>query len=402
MKLTAIFWAGIIFCLLGTGIPLAQAQDRLNYPEDEKLSIAPADSSMAIHFSARMQNRLDLHSRYSDITSLTQAQFRVRRMRLKANGFVVSPKLIFKLELAFTRDDLSEQLDERANILYDAIIEYSFTPVLSLRFGQFKLPGNRQRVISSQDMQMVDRSLVNGAYNLDRDVGLMLRYSKEIGSTKINYFSSLSNGEGRNVLGSEERLNDAEINLALTQRLEVLPFGDFTDGGDYFEGDLLREEKPKLSLGGGYYYNNDAFRTRGQRGELLYETRDIYSFFGDFIFKYQGASLMGEYLRMGSPSPVTSNENDRRAIASGQGYMVQAGYVFTSLWELSARFSAVTPADEVTDFQQPSSETILGISRYIRGHRIKIQSDIGYATNYSLPADLQNFWQWRMQMELGF
>lgn len=406
MKLSHVAWAGLFICFLAVKTAPALAQDRLNYPEDEKVTFAPADSSMGIQFNARMQNRIDLSSRYTNFTRITEAQFRIRRMRLKANGFMISPKLSFKLELGFTRDDLLEQLDNLANILLDASIEYAFTPSLSLRFGQFKLPGNRQRVISSQDLQMVDRSLANGAYNLDRDIGLLLSYSIQLGQAKFNYFGSLSNGEGRNVVSSEERLNRTEINLAITQRAEFLPFGAFTDGGDYFEGDLLREEQPKLSIGAGYYYNNDALRTRGQRGQLLYDTRDINSPFADLIFKYQGFSLMGEYLRMHSPNPVTFNEengeNDERVISSGQGYMLQAGYLFPSRWELSARYSGINPDSKVAGFQHPQSEALLGISKYIRGHRIKIQSDIGYTSDEGLPEEIQQSWQWRIQMELGF
>ena len=43
-------------------------------------------------------------------------------------------------------------------------------------FGQGKLPGNRERVISSGNLQQVDRSLLNSLFTIDRDFGFQLRH----------------------------------------------------------------------------------------------------------------------------------------------------------------------------------------------------------------------------------
>jgi hypothetical protein len=40
----------------------------------------------------------------------------------------------------------------------------------------------------------------------------------------------------------------------------LLPLGKFANKGDYFEGDLERETKPKLSLAGGYHHNETLTR----------------------------------------------------------------------------------------------------------------------------------------------
>lgn len=402
MKYTKATWAGLVLCLFLWQLKPALAQDKLKHPNTEGIRFLSSDSTTDIHFEARMQNRFVLSSQNSAEYRPTTSEFLIRRFRLKADGQLVDPRLTFKLELAFSNNDVDGNLAGRANILLDAAVNYAVTPSLSLRFGQFKLPGNRQRVISSGDLQLVDRSPMNAAFNYDRDAGLMLTFKQPMGQAQLIYRGAVSNGEGRNALSSSTGLNNKELNLALTQRIEFYPFGAFTGKGEYFEGDLLREKTPKLSLAGGYYQNNDAIRSQGQRGKLLFEARDINSWYTDFIFKYQGLSLMGEYMNTQSNNPLTeAPDGDRRAVTAGSGYMLQAGYVWPSLWEVAGRYSEISPLEEVNNLFQAESELLLGISKYIRGHRIKVQSDIGYLTDGSLSPEAQDFWRWRFQVELG-
>jgi phosphate-selective porin OprO/OprP len=392
----------ICFFLAGYSFP-ANAQNNLEYPgTEEGIDFKAEDSSMEITFSARMQNRLEL-IHYSDATQYDRANFLIRRMRLKADGYMVDPRLTFKLELSFSGNDVDGHPLGEANILLDAMVKYAFTPDLTLQIGQGKLPGNRQRVVSSQNLQMVDRSIVNSRYTLDRDAALMLQYNFNVGSSELRSYSAISNGEGRNVSNSMGEINEnGSLDLALTQRVEFLPFGDFEGKGDYFESDLLLEPTPKLSIGAGISHNNNAVRQRGQRGRLLYEPRDIKTVFADMIFKYQGWSLQGEYMNAQSNDPVTALDGKFVAVENGEGYMLQAGKILPSFWEISARYAKITPDDEVLGFQHKQKEILLGVSRFIRGHRIKVQSDAGYIFNEGLDQGLQEHWRWRFQVELGF
>lgn len=399
--------AGFLCCFFTAQLP-SHAQQTSNLKKLKKVSFQTADTSMNIVLNARMQNRLDVTNQYSETLRPTEAQFQTRRFRLKAKGFLVGPRLKFKMELAFSKSDLRQQMGEWGNNLYDAYFTYDLTNSLAVRFGQFKLPGNRQRVISSGNLQLIDRSPVNSAFNLDRDIGLMLLYEQQLDQAFFRYNVSLSNGEGRDILSSRYRSNRGELNLAITQRAEFLPFGAFTNRGDYFEGDLMREEKPKLSLAAGYYYNNDAIRSQGQLGLPLYEARDINSFFADLIYKHRGWSIMAEFNQMDSPDPITflegapGAEDLFSAVRSGMGYMIQAGYLFPSFWEIAARYSEVIPENEVLGFQQTESETLLGINKYFRGHYIKVQTDVGYVYDAGMEPGLESYWRWRLQMELGF
>ena len=59
--------------------------------------------------------------------------------------------------------------------MLDAVVKYAFSKNQQIWFGQTKLPGNRERVISSMALQFVDRSNVNSKFNIDRDFGVQLQ-----------------------------------------------------------------------------------------------------------------------------------------------------------------------------------------------------------------------------------
>jgi hypothetical protein len=47
-------------------------------------------------------------------------------------------------------------------------------------FGQTKLPGNNQRVVSSGSLEFTDRTINNSRFNIDRDFGLFLDFKSQI------------------------------------------------------------------------------------------------------------------------------------------------------------------------------------------------------------------------------
>lgn len=404
MENKKIFGALFLLCLLLCQAKPASAQDELEYPDFKGIIVESEDeTSTKVKFNFRMQSRMDLSSINSEDLSPTELLFRIRRLRLKASGHLLNPRLKFKVELGFAPDDVDGLPVDLATSIYDAYIQYALYPNLGIRFGQFKLPGNRERVISSMSLAFIDRSILNSAYNIDRDAGLMLLFEENIGQAQFHYMAALTNGEGPNFLSYSMGPTNEELNLAITQRVEFLPFGEFEDGGDYFEADLLREETPKLSIGAGYSHNNDAIRLRGQRSGLLYEPRTINTTFADLMFKYQGWSLLAEYMKKDAENPVTIGpDQEERAVRNGDGYMIQGGYVWPSMWGLTARYAETTPHFEVnTLFYNAETEARIGLSKYIRGHRIKVQSDIGYLSDKGLPVDTEGFWEWRFQVELG-
>ena len=108
-----------------------------------------------------------------------ETSFLVRRARLKFGGYAFSPKLKYKVELGLSNRDISGASIYTSNApryILDAVLKWNFHQNFELWFGQTKLPGNRERVISSGDLQQVDRSLLNSRFNIDRDFGMQLRH----------------------------------------------------------------------------------------------------------------------------------------------------------------------------------------------------------------------------------
>ena len=345
------------------------------------INIFAKDTSFSMKFSTRIQNRYEGTYIKSDAPSYSE-KFYLRRARLKFDGNVFCKDLIYKIELDVVN----------AEVL-DAVLKWNFYKNFNIWFGQTKLPGNRERVISSQKLQFVDRSLLNSKYNLDRDKGIQLRHHFNLGNIIIREVVSVSIGEGKNYSSSSEG-ND------YTGRVEVLPLGDFTKKGDYFEGDLYRESKPKLALGFTYGINDNAIKSRGQKGDIMTESRDINSLFGDLMFKYNGLSVMGEYANKsisdGSPALLDSSGAFSEAYYTGTGMNFQMGYLLKNNWEFAVRYTSIAP--ETVTQNSDLTQYTLGISKYVVGHSLKVQSD--FTLSQQDGSDDQFIF--RLQVEMAF
>lgn len=361
------------------------------------LQYATKDSSFYINFRFRMQNRLGFQSFSGNNLGIERVDALVRRLRWRIDGFILSPRLAYTIQLSFARPDTDFENSGFANIVRDAVIFYHFNPKFYVAFGQNKLPGNRQRVNSSGQLQFADRSIVNANFNLDRDFGIKLYYEEKIGDIGINLKGAISTGEGRSV-------NFTDNGLAYTIRGEVLPLGNFSFSGDYSEGDLAREPTPKLSVGGGYHFNHKAQKTGGQLGRFLYESRSFETYFADLIFKYKGFAYSAEFMQRIADNPLTFNENDDvRYVYTGFGVNQQFSYFFKKKYELAFRYSHITPDTKISQYERRQDVLEIGATKYVVSHRVKIQWNVFYNVRdgYFAPENNLNRWGTIFQVELG-
>ncbi|NJN42085.1 MAG: hypothetical protein HC811_07555 [Flammeovirgaceae bacterium] len=218
---------------------------------------------------------------------------------------------------------------------------------------------------------------------------------------------ALTSGEGRNsVLSPNSGLN-------YTGRFEWLPLGRFTDGNDYIEGDLAREPMPKLSVAATYSYNDKAVRQAGTLGNDLYEARNIDNYEFDLLYKHKGWAWYSEYQNRSVTNPITVNSTDptkTRLMYAGQGYMSQLSYLFKNNFEIAGRFSSTIPSSSIYDDPgfpsiniQQTDQYELGVTKYLNGHRVKIQGALVYISEKDLRTDLRgaNVWSAVFQFELG-
>ena len=387
------------FFLLGLVPTICLAQDELDFKPrtdfNDGLGIMSPDTSFLVNFRFRMQNRIGVYTKAVDDFTVDEVEARVRRLRLRMDGFLVDPKFSYYIQLSFSRGDQDWDNSGVPNVVRDAALFYFISPQTYLCFGQTKLPGNRQRVISSGMQQFAERSIVNATFNIDRDFGIRLYHEQPIWNMVVRKHLSLSTGDGRNALNSDN-------GLAYTSRLEWLPLGLFTNDGDYFEGDLMREKKPKIALGTTISYNEKAVRTGGQIGTFLNDATDIRTFIADGVFKYKGFSVYGEYfLRNATKFLVTNQDGEADFIYSGTGVMVQTSYLFKKNIEIAGRFAQIKPVDEVRTFSDGDSEIALGITKYLNRHRTKVQLNIFHQNNHYNLNIRDDRWGIMFQIEVG-
>jgi phosphate-selective porin OprO and OprP len=386
----------------------AQTKPALDFfsKKGKGFGLVTADSTFSLNFQFRMQNRATYVSKTEEDFDPESFEFRVRRLRFKFEGFVYNPKLTYYIQLSVSRGDMDWKVTDNSvinsspNIVRDAVIYYNPTKRVRLGFGQTKLPGNRQRVVSSGDQQFVDRSIVNATFNIDRDFGFFGQYSGDYFMLK----GALTSGEGRNAL--PETKSPSNKGLAYTGRIELLPFGKFTGNNDYIEGDLEREKTPKLSIAATYSFNDQAVRAGGQVGNDLYRPRSIRNFTADILFKYNGWAFYNEYMNRDADNPVTvdpTNPAKTRHIYVGKGYLTQLSYLFKNNFELAGRLSRITPSSEVQDLEKQIQQVELGVTKYLVGHRLKIQGNILHQTRTDLETDSYSggLWSALFQIELG-
>ena len=367
------------------------------------IGIVSADSLFSLNFRFRTQLRAGYTTISENDLSADVIEARIRRLRLRFRGFAFNPKLTYYIQLSFSRGDMdwvdnqNSIINSSPNIIRDAIVAYQLHSNLSLIFGQTKLPGNRQRVNSSSQLQFPDRSIVNARFNIDRDFGLQFIYTNNISSVHYRLKGAITTGEGRNSISSD-------AGLAYTGRVEILPLGEFTNKGDYFEGDLEREKIPKLSIGGGYHFNKSALRTAGTIGNDLYEKRNISSAFVDFLMKFRGSAFAVEYLNRNANDAITSNNvGDESIIYIGEGIMTQFSYLLTNDIEVAGRYGIISPYNSIITKVLQTQEMGIGVTKYLKKHKVKLQGQLLYYRNTDLNLDRQIRGNWNImfQIEIG-
>jgi phosphate-selective porin OprO/OprP len=361
----------------------------------KKLGFTEKDSLFQVNIGFRIQSRAG-YGKTEGESGVVEGE--IRRMRLKLDGFVYNPKFGYKVELGFSARDMAV-FGNNGNVILDGVLFYAPTKNWVIGFGQTKLPGNNQRVISSGSLEFTDRTINNSKFNIDRDFGLFLDYSIQ----DANHFSyvlkgAITKGEGRNYT---KNLNDG---ISLTGKVELFPLGAFTKNGSHFEGDLLREKTPKLMISGAFSQNNNAKRSQGQLGNDLFETRTLQSVFLDVMFKYNGWTAMAAYMSRATDNAITVNPLDitkKQAVFVGHGIDTQLSYVFPSKYSLAGRYSTQKVGADIETISPNVDEYAISLSRYLLDHKLKIQTEFSYENEKFYTGNTIGNWYVRCQVEIG-
>ena len=371
-------------------------QNMPNIEVGKGITFEPKNKLYKMTLRFRMQNMLAFE--LDDRFSLNNTEAQVKRLRLRFDGYILTENLLYSIQLGFTPYDTRTVPNGNMNFVRDAMIYYMPNSSWSIGFGQTKIKANRARVNSSSALQFVDRSIVNSEFNLDRDFGFFGEYYGRLSETfDISAKGSITMGEGRNWASNSKN------GFAYTGRLELYPLGRFKGLGDVAEGDIEREDRVKFLIAGAYSFNDNACRVQGQNGAFMPgdATRDLQSYFLDFILKYQGFAFYTDFMGRICNEP-TFGEGSEEFVFTGRGLNIQTSYLFKKNWEVALRNSTLFPDSEVRALAgyKNQNQTTLGITKYLIGHNLKVQADASY-NHRSGALDAYNRWQFRFQIELG-
>ena len=361
------------------------------------VSFQSKNNTFGMTMRARMQSLLefDLDEDFHHTSMDTE----VKRIRLNFEGYVLSPKLLYSIQLGFAPNDTRTVPNGNANFVRNAILYYKPNSTWNFGVGQAKIKSNRAHSNSSSALEFVDRSIVDGQFHLDRDFGFFGEFFHRVAGTfNVSAKASITTGEGRN-WGS----NGSESGFAYTGRLELFPLGTFKGKGEALEGDYEYEETPKLMLGGAYSYNDKSTRVHGQKGAIIPdgETRTLKTYYADLVLKYRGFAFVTDFMGRACGSPLFASDPDL-SVFVGKGLNVQASYMLPKHWSVALRNATLFADEEIRPVvgYKNYNQTTFGLTKYIVGHNFKVQADASYNQMREAIGPYDR-WQFRFVLEVG-
>jgi len=351
--------------------------ERVKFKAGKGLSFESKNKRFALQIRLRAQLLYTLV--HDDAEDDVEHGLQLRRARVVFGGNFFGEHNKFKTELALSPRDMGfKDGTAHQTPILDWYFEFDHLQSLTLRVGQYKVPYSRQRVVSSGDLQLVDRSLANGEFNLDRDVGFDFRSKDFMGWGKLRYYAGVYLGENRDPFETDN------FELFYLGRIELLPLGMFED---YAEADFERSLKPKLSVGAAYAFVDGAKKNRGILGSTPTDggTTDYHNVTADVVLKAAGFSFTGEFFyRAGRRNFGNATVTDDAGVdvaapleasRTGLGWFAQAGFLIPRLpLELAARYGQVRKLGD-SSTAPVEDELGGGLSYYIARHQFKLQLD---------------------------
>lgn len=311
--------------------------------------------------------------------------FGVKRAYLAFGGEFYNNKLSFMMQMNYVD----------SYPLLDAWIGYRPWEYLKLSFGQKQsFSGTRSMMFYDEALPLGDRSLVDRTFFASgREFGIFAESRIPFKCVGFDLGLAVTSGDGRNAFGSTSADSDFG-KLKYSGRLTFYPMGFFATGNELTGTDFAREKTLKIALGGAYSYNDGASSPNGEGFDefRLYTLEGKMQFPGyqkisaDLLLKYRGATFLAEYVNTSGHAlnklyitPAPTGKLKPRQIADylilGNGYNLQAGYLFKSNWSVDAMFSKLTPewSNKQELFKNTTSYT-LGVAKYFIDNRLKIQA----------------------------
>lgn len=301
--------------------------------------------------------------------------FENTRTKLIFQGHVFSPDWSYLVRSDFSRAGGGAVLD-------DAWIRHNLNNEISIRVGQFKLPFSREFLVSSARQLAVERSLIDGVFNVGRSQGIEIRYQDDIARWAIAFSDggqdNLGAEAGFNIIGIvADPANSPALNrdteFALTGRYEMLIAGNWEQFND-FTSPL--SDAFGMMVGAAIHAQHGEFGVTGTRGERWI------AWTADISLEYGGANVFASFTHHYVDDPFF--------FLDGYGVVVQAGVYLTPKWEVFGRYE-YSWLDFDTAFGSVERSDLgvltVGANYYIDGHDLKWSTDIGFGVT-----QIEDFW----------
>ena len=360
-------------------------------------TLATADGLFKTKIQWRFQGRYTFPERSdprkrSHFMDDEESTFELRRVRMKVGGHGYKPWIKYYFELDWQPMRTDERDAARASTrLIDWRIMLEKYKWAKLRIGQWKINYSRERVDSSGKQTMVERSIMNRVFTIDRQMGMML-YSRVNPGTIVdaNYYLGIFTGAGRAVSNDDD-------NMMYMGRIQWNVFGRELK---WRQSDVKFHKKPTASISYGAYTNkgkctrwsssgcgnidsdNAKFPSPGGVDAGRFQTSGMQI---GSAFKYRGFAWQHET----HWKKIKDNTNTVEPVNGGEtkmfgGYFM-AGYfphyvipAIPKPLEIAFRYSHVDPnTDQSGDFRR---EFTGGLNWFFAGHRNKLTLDVSHLT----------------------
>ena len=353
------------------------------------------DNKYLLQIQSRLQFRFATPSdndpvTFNDFNDQQNSVFKINRSRLKVGGHAYQPWLKYYWEYELGRSNL---LDFRV-----MIEKWEW---LNLKLGQWKVEFSRERRISSGGQQLVDRSILNRNFTVDRQQGVEL-YGRlrDKGALDFSYWAGVFTGTGRGARDNDDK------NLMYFGRLQWNFLGEALG---FKSVDFEIHEKPAAIIAVAGVTNRSSFtRFSSAGGGVLagfeeqnpgqYRTNQVNL---ETALMYKGLSWQSEF----HTKEIVDHFNNKQT-STLTGYYLQAGYLAhqsINWWpeplEIAARYAHYDPS-EVSDYNL--DEVSLAFNWFFKQHKNKLSMEVSNFDYETPQTNVENEWRFRVQWDISF
>ena len=396
MKLNAIATALIIFIGFSSAAQVKINTETKEFQLGDGLGFSVNDGDYKFKISGFIQSAIKYEKTDGAISN---TYMNARNTFLTISGTMYKEKVSFLLQNNFSN----------GKPLLDAWVAYTPTSSLKISFGQKQtFTNNREMTFYEDKLQFVDRGIFSSEFsNTGREFGMFFESQWGNKSFVIKPKIAITSGDGVNSFGANS-IDVDKGGLKYGARIDLLPLGNFKPGNDGYIADLMHEDKIKILAGAAFSYNNGASNRVGEgHGDFVFydsnlkqKLPDFRKSYGDILIKYKGFSFLGEYVSTSALALEGTFVNSTATVplfmteisnylTLGNGFNFQGGYVSKSGLSLDFKYEKLTKEFNKTESLLANQDAFtVGITKYLKGNNLKIQSSVSSRNNEQFNATL--------------